>query len=160
MGVNLKKHGLKMSRSGSQFIDRSHANLSETVKKLSHKLAKGVPPTNFHQEATYFIAELEDHFEEEEMFLQAAVFSNVENHRQTHKNILRDFQNILETSSPDTLEPRFVHHAQLRLFEHELMDDQEFWGELAPLHPTEDILITWGRRLETGDKGWTSTIGP
>jgi len=152
MTTPIKPIQRKLTHSGSQFIDRSHANLSETVKKLTNRLAEQTSPADFRLAAEAFLDELTEHFEQEEMFLQAASFGNLELHRLTHKNIVADFQTILESTAPPALELEFVRRAQLRLFEHELIDDQEFWGELSPLNPTEDNLISWRRELETGDK--------
>ncbi len=143
-------------QSGSLFIDRNHANLSETAKGLVDQWQKGIDVDKFKDIARGFVAELTNHFQHEEMFLKSADFKGLVKHEQKHADILDSFNELVQPEATKETIQNFVWSAQTTLFEHELMDDQEFWGEFAPLDPSLNFLITWSSEYETGNQNMDS----
>ncbi|MCW9032958.1 MAG: hypothetical protein OQJ97_01975 [Rhodospirillales bacterium] len=147
----------KTSRySGSLFIDRNHANLSEMAKNLVDQWQTGIDIAAFKSIAKEFLEELGSHFQHEEMFLKSAKFNGLDKHSAKHSEILNNFRELIKPETTSDSIQDFVWNAQTILFEHELMDDQEFWGELAPLDPEFNLLINWSPEYETGNESMDS----
>lgn len=137
--------------SGNAFIDDNHSALLDHIDRICVSIRDGGSTSGFRPHFRNFITDIESHFSHEEVILNGAGFENIDQHTIKH----REVSYFLRTESFDLHSyddaVAFLASARIRIFKHELLEDQEYWSLFEPMNNNVDDLIVWTAEFETGN---------
>lgn len=146
---------------GNARIDQAHRDLAAMVNMLFEQWRDGVDGAELKAGFELFLRAVGRHFAEEEEIAAAAGCPNVPEHAGKHNALLvaltshvHALADLTESRVGDRRIDLFSLIDQM-LYEHEMLDDQEFWPVLSAVGHSVDVpadapLIVWSRALETG----------
>ncbi len=117
---------------GHQVIDQAHGDLVERINKIYEMWQTRQPAEQLALECSLLLRAFGRHFAEEEALVESLGFAAIDAHRQRHQELLADItvkvHRLCNKAEPycETIVDVFSAIDQL-LYEHEIVDDQEFW---------------------------------
>ncbi len=151
----------RIPATGHPRIDQAHRDLADMVNGLFEQWRSGVDGAELKGGFDRFLRAVGRHFAEEEDIAAAAGCLNVPEHAGKHNALLaaltahvQALADLTESRAGDRCIDLFSLIDQM-LYEHEMLDDQEFWPVLSAAGQQPDVradvpLILWGCALETG----------
>ena len=148
----------RIPATGSPLLDRAHERLAHVVNRAYEQWRDGQPHHVYMDTLAEFMEMLEDHFREEVQIIRAAGFDRVEEHMGIHAELTKRLKGLLADLAAEKTDvgvPDAFTFIDRILYEHEFLDDQEFWGCFqkgveAGVEPNEPLLA-WSDELSIGD---------
>ena len=141
---------LDIPETGNDFIDTHHRDLMEMVTALTEVWEAEKASRGFEGLARDFVDTLRAHFLREEMVLGGVGYQNIGFHEVSHENILYFLERQLDKGLDAITGQVFLDNLKSELFEHELVEDQDYWPLLDEDAPAHEPIIEWTAGLETG----------
>lgn len=152
----------RIPRIGHPRIDDAHRALAEAVNTLFDQWRGGVPAADLRAGFELFLRAVGRHFREEEEVAAAAGCPGVERHAARHRSLLealtRQVHALTSDDAPGATGDQRIDLFSLidaMLYEHEILDDQEFWPVFSRLggearEAAGPAVIEWSADLATG----------
>lgn len=144
-----------LPETGHPMIDQGHARLAELANDLYLAWQQGQGAA-LAPRAARFVAALAEHFSEEERIMEDVALPTAEEHRGRHVQLLAEFTALAEAlaeasgACADVMVDLF-RAAERLVWEHEMVDDQDFWAHFAGRSSVQGPLIDWESHLAVGD---------
>jgi hemerythrin len=148
----------KIPATGHPRIDAGHQRMAEEVNRLYELWQGGASQERVLRSFAELLRVVGRHFAEEEEIGRIAGYEGVEQHAARHRDLLEELTDLLDRVRSvggygDLTIDAFALIDTL-LYEHEIVDDQDFWllfRNGVPERPeVEPQLIVWDHRLATG----------
>ena len=139
-------------KSNNSFIDENHSDLLLHLSGITEKYseAKQVDRSEFSTEMGHFCANIENHFNHEEVILQGAGFDQLDEHRVQHRKISMALRQLtVDIQSASDL-GEIIEKVTSELVDHELSQDQQYWYLFEEDWKEDELLLRWSKDLETG----------
>jgi hemerythrin-like metal-binding protein len=124
---------------GHAVIDRAHQDLVKRINALYELWQQQAPRSVLATESALLLRAFGRHFAEEEALVADLNFEGLATHQARHQELLADLSDKIHCLSEqgetqaETIVDVFAAIDQM-LYEHEIIDDQEFWGLFATPH--------------------------
>lgn len=144
----------RLPDTGHPLIDQGHAVLADLANDLYLAWQQGEAAT-LGPRARHFVKALADHFADEERIMDEVGLATAPEHRRRHADLLEEFSalaDLLEqaaTLCADVMIDLFRATERL-VWEHEMIDDQDFWVHFAGQGRAPEVLIEWGPQVAVG----------
>lgn len=135
----------RLPETGHPMIDQAHRRLAEIVNDLYDMWrlgdTDGVP-----RAAHRFLNALRQHFHQEEAVMVEIALASADEHRRAHSAMLDTFEGLVDgiasaPQPPAQLMVDLFSSAEQLVWEHEMVDDQDFWVHFAGRGATPQPLI-------------------
>ncbi|MBT8339429.1 MAG: hemerythrin family protein, partial [Desulfatitalea sp.] len=110
---------------GDPEIDRQHQNLFTMVEHLKRSLNTNAMYDNMGKALKFMVEYTNSHFEKEEAYMQAIAYTGLASHRELHRNLAREVQNILLKIKQDkhVFPTELINLTTEMLLDHTLVED-------------------------------------
>lgn len=142
---------------GHPRIDAGHRDLAEQVNDLYELWQQGVPQDRILHQFDLLLRVVGRHFAEEEDIGRQCGFECLSQHQARHAALMADLTEMVERVRAGTgyhdLTIDVFDCIDTLLYEHEIVDDQDFWllfRDGLPDEGREGDLILWTADMETG----------
>lgn len=146
----------RLPETGHPLIDEGHAQLADLANDL-YLAWQGGRCGGLGPQARAFVAALAQHFAEEESIMEDVALGTAADHRRRHAELLTEFEALAEALEgaaglvADVMVDLF-RAAERLVWEHEMVDDQDFWVHFAGQRQDEPGgLVAWGPEVAVGD---------
>jgi len=118
---------------GNQLIDRQHRGLFESANQLLGAVLGGQPKDEITLMIKALLAEVVQHFNDEEVIFRAAGFPEADQHHEIHQQLVARAVHLAQRYEDDQLEVRdlFAFLAHDVVAKHMLSDDRKFFPYVA-----------------------------
>lgn len=129
----------KSHECGNSAIDRQHRMLFESMSQLLTSVLSHQPKTEVTQAIANLLAELKQHFHDEESILRQAFFPHVNEHSRIHAQMLAKANELAKLYAEDQLQlgDMFCFLANDVVARHMLEEDRKFFAFIDPHFPLE-----------------------
>lgn len=130
---------------GHPMIDEGHHRLTEIVNAIYVDWSAG-ETARLASASRRFLVTLRQHFRQEEAVMDDVGLPSTTDHRRTHAAVLEEFERLigamqLAASPPAAAMVDFFSAAEKLVWDHEMVDDQDFWAYFAGRGVAPDTLI-------------------
>ncbi|MFA7431948.1 MAG: hemerythrin domain-containing protein [Rhodospirillaceae bacterium] len=136
----------RIPATGNLLIDKSHRHLAEMINALFDQWCGGAEGAALRPGFDRFLDAVERHFAEEEDIALAMGFPNVPEHAGKHRALMAALTSHVHalTDDSETGDRRIDLFSLIdqMLYEHEMLDDQEFWPLFNAVHHTPALGAT------------------
>ncbi len=133
-----------------KFIDTNHVFFVKSVEGVTKAWERFGASRSFQATCEHFLDNLRRHFAYEEDVLQTAGYGAVKSHARDHAQLLASLEALLQGGLNATRGARFVETVQEKIFEHELVSDQDYWSLFENRDFTQGRGVQWAGYMETG----------
>ncbi|GAA0581889.1 hemerythrin domain-containing protein [Caenispirillum bisanense] len=144
----------RLPDTGHPLIDQGHAVLADLANDLYLAWQQGRTAA-LGPQAARFVAALADHFAAEERIMAEVGLETAADHCRRHADLLAEFTALAEMLEgvpalcADVMVDLFRATERL-VWEHEMVDDQDFWVHFAGQGRAPAVLIDWGPQVAVG----------
>lgn len=145
----------RLPDTGHPLIDQGHAVLADLANDLYLAWQQGRTAA-LGPQARHFVAALADHFAAEERIMAEVGLETAAEHCRRHADLLTEFTALAEGLEgaggglcADIMVDLFRATERL-VWEHEMVDDQDFWAHFAGQGRAPEVLIEWGPQVAVG----------
>lgn len=144
----------RLPETGHPLIDQGHARLADLANDL-YAAWQGGRHVELAPRARLFVAALAEHFAEEEQIMEMVGLSTAAEHRLRHSQLMAEFEALAEALAgasglvADVMIDLF-RAAERLVWEHEMVDDQDFWAHFAGQGRAPEVLIVWSPQVAVG----------
>lgn len=139
---------------GHPVIDQGHVRLADLANSLYAAWQDG-RLDDLEPLARNFVRGLAEHFAAEEQIMAEVELETASEHRRRHAELLTEFEAIAAILghsrglAADVMVDLF-RAAERLVWEHEMVDDQDFWTHFAGRAPVPQTLIVWDIEVAVG----------